>query len=227
MISTSLPNDLAGLKIGDSGSIRAVGLHASDVYSRFYQDFDPKRYKKDGNLPLTLLEIGLAFEVFLEQWLARKVELAGQGQISRPGEFTYETIFADQPVTVHYNPDLLIYNGITRLGEIKATKMASGVPNEWLSEEEFPKHAEEISQIPYDPKYAKYLSQIKMYLRMLGMLHARLYVFYINGRKWDLVPQLLVWDLEFTQDELDMEWNMLMNHALSCGILSPKEIECL
>lgn len=189
------------LRIGKSSGERAVGVHASDIYGSLYKQLDPKRFGRPGDPPPFLLEMGLIFEQMLEEGLKRRFEAAEtHEQIERPGEFHHTDTWDGVPVSVHYNPDLFIYNGVLRVGEIKAT---------WMSD---------IDDI-LDPKFDKYFTQIKFYCKMLGTRFARLYVFFVCGNyKPPTVPRLKAWDLEFTEDELDMNYAMLMNHAIYAGI---------
>lgn len=200
MIVSPYDVDLSLLKIGQSGSERASGVHASDLYGSLYKELMPDRYGRDGLPPPLLLETGLIFENALEEGFARRFESLGGEQIIRPGEFTHRDIFDGYEIVVHYNPDLLIYNGVTRLGEIKAT---------WMSD---------INDLSHD-KFAKYLTQIKFYLKMLRLHHARLYVFFVCGNyKPPTVPRFKAWDLEFSQDELDSEYAMLCYHGIHKGL---------
>jgi hypothetical protein len=228
---TELIIDPTVLTIGVSGSARAAGLHASDLYNDFYADSNPKKYwylRRDLNStnsinPL-LVEPGLIFENMLEEGLQRRLADAGSkdGSIERPGEFTHKGIFEGTPFALHYNPDLFIFNGVFRVGEIKATWMWSTVTAE---EYEAFKHGDrdaalKIRDLLLDPKYDKYLTQLKLYMKCLETLYGRLYIFYVNGTgKPPFPPQLLAWDLMFTQDELDMNYYMLLNHGLSKGML--------
>jgi hypothetical protein len=204
MITTPYPLDLDILRIGQSGSERAAGVHASDLYGSLYKELMPERYGRDGLPPPLLLETGLVFENMLEEGFARRFEAAGGEQIIRPGEFTHRDVWDGYEIVIHFNPDLLIYNGVTRLGEIKATWMSSP-PDDDLSAD----------------KFQKYFTQIKFYLKMLRLLHARLYVFFVCGNyKPPTRPMFKAWDLEFTQDELDMEYAMLCYHGIHKGLFS-------
>lgn len=55
-----------------------------------------------------------------------------------------------------------------------------------------------------------WMSQIKAYARALNTLHARLHVLFLCGDyTWPIRPQLRCWELEFTQQELDDNWELL------------------
>src|ERR1019366_4527140 len=115
MIVTPVAHGLEDL-IGKSGP-RTPGLHMSAIYGALYEQLEPARYTGGTPDPLRL-EAGLAFETMLET--AIKDRLCGGG---RPPELTSEE-------GILFNPDLLIFNGHTRVGEIKLT---------WLSSREAPR----------------------------------------------------------------------------------------
>ena len=216
MIPSLHPLDLASLGIGDSGTIRAPILHASDIYNSLYEELEPKRFQRDRIPPPLLLEIGLIFEKMLEEGLLRK--LASGPDIQRPGEFIHEDVFDGHPVRLAYSPDLIITNGEMRVGEIKATKMSPGVPAAVIEAAEHG-DAEAIEQcrgILLAPKFEKYHCQLKFYARMLGVRLGRFYAFFINGTyKPTMDPVFLAWDVEYTRDELDQNYAMCLYHAIA------------
>lgn len=196
-----------GLTLAQSftGHVRAEGVHMSDLYGALYRELDPKRYGRQdsSNLPLELFELGMAFEEMLEEGLTRRVILAEEAQ--RPGEF--DTIMGK--TKVFYNPDLLIFNGCTRTGEIKLT---------FMSQKGFPWKLGETYN-GFDSKADKYLCQIKLYCKALKTRHARLYVFFARDAAFGKPVQLLTWDIEFSQRELDDEWSWVANFAKSKGLI--------
>ena len=174
--------------IGKSGP-RTPGLHMSAIYNSLYQEMEPTRFIK-GSAPDPLrLEAGLAFESFLEE--AIKARLGNGG--GRPGELISEE-------GILYNPDLLCFNGVSRVGEVKLT---------WMSSKEVPR--EPGNSFP--PKFSKYLCQMMAYGRCLETPHGRLIAFFVNGTYKPMTPELLAWDITFSKREMDENWTMLMNHA--------------
>ena len=192
---TPVPHGLEDL-IGKSPGSRAPGLHMSDIYNDLYQDLEPKRYVR-GSIPDPLrLEAGLSCESFLEE--ALKKRLGGE----RPDPFVSEE-------GIHFSPDLIIFNGSTRVGEIKLT---------WLSSREMPRGP--ANGLP--PKFSKYLVQMMAYCHCLETPDARLIGFFINGKYEHFKsgnPELLAWDLQFSKRELDENWSLLMTHARHKGLL--------
>jgi hypothetical protein len=59
-----------------------------------------------------------------------------------------------------------------------------------------------------------WLSQVMAYCKALPTLCARLHVVYVNGdydyNRPGLPPQYIVYNLQFTQEELDINWNMIL-----------------
>lgn len=215
------PLSLTDLGIGDSGTIRDPGLHASDIFNDLYQDLEPGRYQKDRTPPPLLLEIGLIFETMLEEGLLRKLSREDP-DVRRPGELIHEDTFDGYPIHLAYSPDLIISNGELRVGEIKATKMSPGVPADVIAAylEGDAEAQAQVEAIPLSGKFDKYHTQIKLYAKMLGTRLGRLYTFFINGT-WRPTadPVFLVWDIEYTQDELDQNYAMLMYHAIHKGLI--------
>lgn len=186
--------------IGKSPAARGSGLHMSDLYNSLYQTLEPKRYRKGTDPDPLILEAGLAFESFLEDALRARL-LPGE----RPPEFTHHEPGIETPIL--FNPDLILFNGHTRLGEIKLT---------WASCSTVPR--EEAFDFP--PKFSKYFCQMMAYCHCLETPYARLLAYFVNGDyKWmrdknaKITPQLLAWDVEFTAREIEENWQMLISWA--------------
>lgn len=216
---TALNLDVRALGLGNSGSVRAAGLHASDIYNSFYADLDPKKYLFSGPINPLLVEIGLIFETMLERGLQERLLASGAiGGVERPGEFTFTDTYKGHPVVIHYNPDLFMLNGVLRVAEIKSTWKWSGVSHEEIEQAQAGVESaiKRLRDLILDPKFDKWLTQLKLYLYMLGELKGRIYAFFVmaNGRP-PFPAQLLGWDLDFTQEELYRNFSMLMNHAIA------------
>jgi hypothetical protein len=187
MIITPVPHGLEDL-VGVSGP-RSGGLHMSTIYNDMFQDLEPKRFTR-GTAPDPLrLEAGLAFETFLEDALRSRLVRS-----ERPDEMV-----SDEGIL--YNPDMIIFNGSTRLGEIKLTWMSSGeVPREVAN--------------GFPPKFDKYFVQMMSYCHCLETPYAKLIAFFVNGPYvHPYKPELLAWDIEFSKRELAENWARMMQHA--------------
>lgn len=175
--------------IGKSVGPRSEGLHMSDIYGSLFKELEPKRYDQGGPLPLLRFEAGLALENILEQGLRQRL-------VERPGEFTTKE-------GIIFSPDLILFNGTTRVGEMKLS---------WLSSREAPR----LACNGFPPKWDKWVVQMMAYCFNLDTPDARLIGFFINGdydHKRGLSPELLAWDVQFTPRELKENWDMLLSHA--------------
>lgn len=171
------------------GYVRSPGLHMSAIYGPYYAKYD-KRFKDKGDGPDKVkMELGTSFEEVLEPVLAAR--LLGE----RPGEFT--TLLHN----IIYSPDYLFYEEDgTVLGEFKLT---------WYSSKGAPR----------GKKFAKWISQIKLYAYHLGLTKARLYVLFVNHDYKPPAPKLLAWELTFTEEELAEEWEIMLRFAKEEGII--------
>ncbi len=189
---TPIPHGLDLLK---SDIERSPGLHMSAIYNDLFQDLEPKRFTRGGTPDPVRMAAGFCLEEMLEEGLKRR-------HAERPGEFLTSEGIA-------YSPDLIIFNGSMRLGEIKLT---------WMSSKEVPRCAANT----FPPKFDKWLTQMKAYCHHLETNHARLLAFFVNGDYRfgkGSGPEMLAWDLEFSARELRDNWSMLLNHAKSKGML--------
>lgn len=174
-----------GLDLQASDLVRGEGLHISTVYNDLYQHLEPKRFPKGGTPNPVSMAMGTAWEKHLEYLLAKNGVSA-----SRPKEFRTEE-------GIYFSPDLILFNGHARVGEIKLTSMSA-------------------RDLPTEPttvlpgKVNKWLTQMMAYALKLGVGHARLYGLFLHE---PYNPQLRAFDIEFTDRELQENWSMLMNHA--------------
>lgn len=183
-----------GIDFLASDLVRSPGLHASDIYGDLYKHLEPKRYDfGDGPPNALLMALGTAWEKHFEYLL----EKAGY-KIERPGEF-----MSPPPHSVAFSPDLLQFNGVTRLWEIKYTSMGA---------QDMP---EEVTNgLP--PKFSKYSCQMMLYAKWMGLHHGALAVV-LNHKPWD--PQFRLFHIEWNDRELDENEKMIMSHAKHAGMV--------
>lgn len=184
---------------------RTKGLHFSDIYNAMYQELEPKRYKKGSKPDELRMQMGITLERILEDGFRKRFQEQTGYQIERPEEQSIQEKWMAVPL--YFSPDLLCFNGSTRVGEIKLT---------WMASSEVPRQ-KGIDTFP--SKFDKYFTQMKLYCRALELSQARLIACFINGR-WDwkdkengFRPELLAWDIEFTARELHEEWEDAMGFA--------------
>lgn len=201
MVSTGvkiiLRPDTIDQLVFDASPERTKGLHVSQIIKSICAELDPKRFAHTDDLPWALFETGFTFERVLEMAFAARLP-----QIFRPGEITLDGVIM--------SPD-----GIDPDGSTFSFRM-SGEPSV-LEEYKFTKMSS--SGAPDSPKFFHWFVQMKAYCLALGTPRARLRALFINGdyRLRDL--QYKVWDIEFTEDELQENWQMLVSHARMKGWL--------
>ncbi len=186
MIVTPIDYNLDFLK---SDLVRSPGLHASDIYGDFFKKLEPDRYG-DGPLNGPLMALGTAWEKHFEYILT-----ANGINATRPTEMM-------SPEGIAYSPDLIIFNGEVRVGEIKLTSMsAKSMPTETCN------------NLP--PKFDKYLCQMKLYAYWLELHHGWLGMMSIYQ---PYAPVFRGFNLEWSDRELHDNYTMLMNHARHTGM---------
>lgn len=179
-----------------SDLVRSPGLHASTIFGDLFEDLDPKRYKYDGPPNPVSLAMGTAWENHLEYLLVKNGIDA-----TRPDEFL-------SPEGIAYSPDLLIFNGVIRCGEIKwSSKSVKGLPTQPANS--------------LESKYDRYLCQLQLYIYWLriefncevqGWLALAL-----MHQAWN--PQFRPFNIDFTDRELQDNFDMCINHAKRKGML--------
>lgn len=71
-----------------------------------------------------------------------------------------------------------------------------------------------------DPhSYYRYWWQVKAGCRVLETTKARLRVYHVNGDYRGSGPQWKNWEAEFTEQEIEENWSMVLNHARNEGML--------
>lgn len=166
----------------------------SSLYGSLYAELEPKRYGGDEPPEPMLLALGTAWEKHLEYLLKKSEPNANGERFSRPDEFMDDNGIA-------FSPDLLIDNGVRRIGEIKLT---------WQSSRE------DISA----PKFSKWWVQLMAYCYALETGYGRLYATFVNGDYGaHRLPQLKVWDATFSTRELHDNYEMLVTHGRRRGLL--------
>ena len=205
---------------------RSPGRHMSELYGSYYAKTQPKRYaKKQGDTPPhERFGAGMALEEMLELGLKARVNTQKQEEFIRPGEF--ETAHTDECERskkkrtkgcgcacgggVLFSPDLSIFNGVNRTGEIKLHSMShKGAP-----------HKVGNTYNGLDPKFDKFFTQLKVYNYHLGTPYGRLYSFSMREMVYFNEPSiLLAWDIEFTEQEMWEEWELMRRHGVAEGLL--------
>lgn len=135
-------------------------------------------------------ELNLAAEVGFT-W-ERMAELALRDRLGwRPEEMQLDGVWM--------SPDYIYLDDVIHLRELKAT---------WKSIK---------NSAPSD--VIKWMMQTKAYCKNVGTHFCNFYVLNINGDYRPPMPQFNAYAIEFTQRELDENWQMLLNHVRHKGML--------
>lgn len=203
--------DLEDRQAANSPNERSAGLHQSTIIKSICVELDPKRFNPDTPMDRVRLETGFAFERALEGGLINR-----HPGLLRPGEVECDGIAG--------SPDGIITDlDPWRVAEYKATWMSSGISRAVLKAA-FAGDPDAIkiciSAIGHK-KFWHWIVQIKGYCYMTGLPNARLIAWFCMG-DYDRAfggPQILAWDLDFTERDLAENWQMLVGHAKQKGML--------
>jgi hypothetical protein len=190
-------------RLGQSTTPRSEGLHLSTIYGSLMKKLQPRRFNTGKPMDMVRIETGLVFENVLEQGLREKFATY------RPGEIV-------SPEGIIMTPDG--FNPTDCAGEeFKCTWMSlrplKGCATPYTDEYGLPRD-----------KFLHWFIQMKGYAKWLEVNRFNLWVLHINGEyDWKkpggVDPQLVPTRIEFTQDEIDENWTMLINHARNEGML--------
>lgn len=215
-----------GLDLAKSYGARGKGVHMSDLYGAYYAALHPKRYaKKSDTAPRERWGLGMAFEEMLEEGLANRIFNENEHEeVTRPGEFQTEHTIKCPRVKrqrtkgcgcacgggVLYSPDLMIFNGGTRTGEIKLHSMShKGAP-----------HKMGATYPGLDSKYDKFFCQMMVYNYHLGIPGSRLYSFSVREMVHFNDPDIFrAWNVDFTNREMTEEWDNVHRFAVQAKLL--------
>ena len=194
-----------GLLMMDDPS-RSKGLHLSTIIGSIMEEMYPDKYggSKDQTF-VNRVEFGLMWERSLEIALARECIDTNEG-LCRPPEQEEDGIYM--------SPD-----GMALFNNGKAKVRVNEYKSTWKSAPSEKKHT-----TIEDPKFMAWWMQLKAYCRAMGTRYGRLIVYFINGDyAQGYVPQLRAWDATFTQEDLDLNWSMIIRQAQSKGWLLKEE----
>jgi hypothetical protein len=166
------------------------GLHVSRIISDMLQTIDPKRYEKDKPLPAVKLTGGVAFERELEKILTKSI----------PGGFRPDPIQVDG---IWMSPD----NVATDPWRVREFKLS------WYSLKTKP--------CPFHDVYWPWRTQIMAYLKGIEGNIGELWGYFVNGDYpvGAPSPQLKGFVIDFSDQEIEENWGMLVNHAKHRGWL--------
>jgi hypothetical protein len=177
-----------------SGIIRCIAMEMGILKPQWAEELSmvDVREIKDPVAVLRML-IGLAWErYYVQEILAPRM-----GVVHQPGEMEYDGVYG--------SPD----------GESLSVMLTVSGENEWASVIHEVKSTYKSTNTVGDlMRETMWLMQIKSYCRMKSTLHAMLHVLFICGDySYPIRPIPKMWRLEFTQQEIDDNWTLLMDYA--------------
>lgn len=138
----------------------------------------------DPNPNPNLMELGSTFEDLVADKLAERYARNDPDRYARPGELELDGLIGTMDLMDMFDWAVI---------EVKLTKMSS-------------RHDIESD------KFWKYWVQLQAYCKMIGTRRGRLHIGFINGDYRGLEVDYQVWEDEFTDDELNANWRMLVSH---------------
>lgn len=196
------PDILTMLGKGGAGDRTLDVVHLSDIYKILMKRLQPKRFDKRDKqgkpLPMDFqrVEIGLLFETTLERALAEKFATV------RPGELVSDEGVFMTPDGV--NPEKIAGE------EYKCTYMSS---RHGIAEMVRDPETGDMYWIPLD-KFIHWFIQMKGYAKWLEIRKFILTVLFLCGDyTYPITPQFRQYEIEFTDEEVEENWTMLMNIA--------------
>lgn len=181
---------------------RSSGVHMSAILHDIDRVLNAKRYSSDIT-PAELdhfAAIGFLWERILERTLADLTIEHEPGRYFRPDEQQMDGIY----LTPDYADLDFFGDGTCTMGleEWKVTwKSTNALDN-------------------LESNFWRWVVQAKSYCRALGCLHVRFRVLAIVGNWKDkIVPVCRVFEITFTEQELEENWSMLLNHGKRKGMV--------
>ncbi len=179
--------------------VRSPGLHVSQIVKSICQELYPRRFGKAGeeeDFSWERMEMGFAWEEVLSQGLITRFNRVRSDIIMHPGEVEVDV----DGTTIYMSPD--------------------GINLEEESVEEYKcTWASSFTRKIDDDFFAHWIWQTKAYCYGVGMEATIFRVLFINGDYRGSGPVVKTWRVEFTELEIEENWEMLCNAARSKGWL--------
>lgn len=175
---------------------RGAGVHASGIIRNIaiemgvLQTTEPDALSlKDNRViddPLAILRMGIGLA--WEEYYIAKI-LPKYGVVKHPGEMCLDGVHMtpDGESVDHFGKKVSLV-----IHEVKATYKSSNrdIEKEWM-----------------------WITQLKCYCKAAKTLHGKLHVLFLCGDyKFPLRPDNIVWDITFTQKELDDNWGLMTDY---------------
>lgn len=185
------------LHLPESKTVRSEGIHVSAIIRCIAteQGILKPEWAEDLSLsdvreitdPVAILRINIGLA-----WEAHYVPLVGN-IVDHPGEMQVDGIYLTHDGE---SVDVVMHSGVLAhfVDEVKATykstKTVGDLSTQWM-----------------------WMAQCKAYCKALGTRFARMHVLFLCGDySYPIKPMLKVWQVEFTQEEVDMNWDLLRDY---------------
>lgn len=174
-----------------SGLPRSEGLHLTQITGDLAIQLG--LFSDDRKLPIDKFELGFAFEECLENAWRDRLQRLSAFDIFRPGEQHLDGI-SGSPDGVSFR------DGKVFLEEYKVT---------WYS----------MATKKFLVDMPTWRWQNMAYCKMMGMRDCIFRVFWVNGDYRPPSPAYQAYQVSYSQDEIDQNWEMIVNHAEGRGWL--------
>lgn len=202
---TEVPFDMVGylaLRFGHAS--RSPGLHMSTILHDIEKVLNAKRYASGITQPELEMfgSLGFLWERVLEDTLADITVTSDPARYFRPDEQKMDGVY----LTPDY-ADLDFWGDGTCEFGLEEWKVI------WKSSR---------SLDNFERNFWRFIVQSKSYCRALGCLLVRFRILCIVGNWQDnIAPVCRTFEIEYTPQELEENWSMLMNHAKAKGMVRP------
>lgn len=198
MTAIEIPIDL---KLPKSLTPRSEGIHVSAIIRCIAteQGILKPEWAEDLSLsdvreitdPVAVLRINIGLA-----WEAHYIPLVGN-IVDHPGEMQLDGIFlthdgesVDVIITQNRERSPIVHFVDEVKATYKSTKTVGDLSTQWM-----------------------WMAQCKAYCKALGTRFARMHVLFLCGDySYPIKPMLKVWQVEFTQEEVDMNWDLLRDY---------------
>ncbi len=142
------------------------------------------------------------------------------------GGFLWEEVFAYAFVSIFgksWPGSLVVHHEVERDGIVGSPDLLDTVEERVIDTKCTWKSSNKLDDL--EKNFWSWLVQLKAYCAMTGWRRGRLVVYFVNGDYRESGPQVKQIDLEFSEQEVEETWQMLLAHARRRGWLGAKKEE--
>lgn len=188
-VSLHLPKPLAPRSEGIhvSAIIRCIATEQGILKPEWAEDLSLSDVREITD-PVAVLRINIGLA-----WEAHYIPLVGS-IVDHPGEMVLDGIYMTHDgesvdVVLHQPGKVVLFCDEVK-ATYKSTRTVGNLSSQWM-----------------------WMAQCKAYCKGLGTRFARMHVLFLCGDySYPITPLLKVWQIEFTQEEIDMNWDLLRDY---------------